>query len=127
MENADYTLNSGAKLHLSSAPWELVVPLWSAVKTVTIGKTDNPEVGHLILASADVTKCLKELYPWATYDSVKLYPGLFDETKNGEQARGDYLEICEKLIEFHLRPFFLMTSSKSTDLKKAPTKNPESQ
>lgn len=126
MQNEDFTLRSGAKLHLSSAPWELVVTLWSAIKLATIGQRDNPEVGHLILASSEVQKAVKAVFPWSTYDNLKIYPGLFDEPKEvGERARADYLEICEKLIEFNLRPFFLTTSSGSTGSEKAPTQSQE--
>ena len=125
MQQEDFILKSGAKLHMSMGPWEHVVALWSAVKMVSIGKKENPEVGSIILASPEVQKAVRDLFSWATYDSIKIYPGLFDEAKLGDKARMDYLEICERLIEFNLRPFFLMTSSVSTDSKKTPIANPE--
>lgn len=125
MQQEDIILKSGAKLHLSSAPWEKVVALWSAVKLVTIGQKENPEVGHLILASPTVQQAVRDVFPWSVYDNLKVYPGLFDEKDIGEKARGDYLEICEKLIEFNLRPFFLMTSSGSTGSREVHTKSPE--
>ncbi len=127
MRQTDYTLQSGAKLHLSSAPWDKTFDLWSAVKVATLGQRENPEVGHLILASQDVQKCIREVFHWATYDSIKLYVGFFDEPKTADQARGDYLEICEKMIEFHLSPFFFKTSSGSTGSSAGTTKSPESQ
>lgn len=123
MEQADFTLKSGAKLHLSSGAWEKVVALWSAVKLVTIGKRDEPEVGHIILSSPNVQKAVYEMFQWATYENMQLYSGIFDEQKLGGKARMDYLEICEKIIEFQLRPFFLTTSSPSTDSSDATLKN----
>lgn len=114
MANEDFILKSGSTLHVTSGPWSLVVPLWSAIKMASIGKRENPEIGHILLSSKEVQDAVVLLFPWATYDSIKIYPGLFDEEKYAERARGDYLEIVEKIIEFNLRPFFLTTSSKST-------------
>lgn len=122
MEQADFTLKSGAKLHVSTGQWDRTFTLWAAVKMVTLGQRENPEVGHIILASPDVQKALRELFSVATYDSVVIQPALFDDPKTGNRARGDYLEICEDLLEFHLRPFFLTTSLKSTEAQEAPTK-----
>jgi hypothetical protein len=123
MQNEDIILRSGAKLHLSSAPWELVEQLFSAVKMATHGKKDDPEAGSLILASGPCMGAVRALYPWATYDGVKVYQGLFDEVKLGEKARFDSNEIKEKMIEFHLRPFFLKTYSASTEQHEAPIEN----
>lgn len=113
MENEDFTLRSGAILHLSTGAWSLVVPLWSAVKRVIDDTKGKEDPGSYLLTSEDVQKHLINLYKWATYDSVVIYVGLFDDPKIGDKIRVDQLEIWEKMLDFHLRPFFLMTSSKS--------------
>jgi hypothetical protein len=115
MEQGTFTLKSGSKLHLSMGPWELVEKLYSAVKTATHGKRADPEAGSLIIASLECMAAVRELYPWATYDNIKMYSGIFDEPKLADRIRADSMEIKEKMIEFHLSPFFLMTSSASTD------------
>ena len=79
----------------------------------------------MILSSPEVQKRVEDLFPWSTYNDLKVYKGLFNEKDIGDAARVDYLEICEKLIEFNLRPFFLMNSSKSTASKEAPIENPK--
>lgn len=127
MQNADFTLRSGAILHLSTAPWEEIVNLWQAVRLITLGETDGAAADAKLMASKDVAAATKQLYPWALYNNVKMYPGLFDEEKIGEQARIDYLEIHGKIIEFQMRPFFLMRSSKSTDTNPQAIENRESQ
>lgn len=124
MENKDYTLKSGAKLHISDASWDKVVPLWSAVKLITIGsRLPQEEIGHMILASTEVQRCMQDLYPFCTYENIQIIPALFNDPKYGQPLRGDYLEICEKILEFQLRSFFLRTSSSSTDSAKSPTKD----
>lgn len=126
MENKDYILKSGAKLHISDASWEKVVPLWSAVKLVTLGSTlSQEEIGHLIMASPEVQKRMEDMYPFCTYENIQIIPSLFNDPKYGPALRRDYLEICEKILEFQLRSFFLRTSSSSTVSKETPTKNPE--
>lgn len=125
MANHDFILKSGAKLHITTAPFENAVNLVEVVKRVSAGMDKSLDIADAALASPDVRKAIYEVFPWATYDSLKLYPGLFDEPKIGERARGDYFEICSRLIEVNARPFFLTISSGSTDLPKAPIESPE--
>lgn len=125
MQQADFVLRSGAKLHLSTAPWEVVIALWSAVNMSSIKTDDVMKKGLTLISSAEVQRCIKDLFPWATYDAIVMYPGIFDELKMGEQVRGDYLELSEKIMDFQLRPFFLMTSSKSTTSNETPTSAPK--
>ena len=126
MQQDDFILKSGAKLHMSSAAWEKVVDLWSAVKPVTEKYRDNPVMAAgMIMPDPGVQTAVRALFPWATWNNLKVSPQLFDDPKHGDQARMDYLEICEKLLEFNLRPFFLMTYSGSTATKQPTIENPE--
>lgn len=119
MANFDFILKSGAKLHVTTAPFEPAVSLVEVVKKAAAGMSSDLDVGNVALSSPEVRKALYEVFPWATYEGFKLYPGLFNEPKIGDQARGDYFEICARLIEVNTRPFFLKTSSKSTDSPEA--------
>lgn len=119
MANHDFILKSGAKLHVTTAPFEQSVSLVEVVKKAAVGLSKDMDIGNLALSSPEVRKALYEVFPWATYDSFKLYPGLFDEPKIGDKARGDYFEICARLIEVNARPFFLTISSTSTDSPEA--------
>jgi hypothetical protein len=126
VENKDFILKSGAKLHISDASWEKVVPLWSAVKLATLGSTLSPDaMGHLIMASNEVQKRLEDIYAFCTYENIQIIPSLFNDPKYGRALRTDYMEICEKILEFQLRSFFLKTSLSSMESKEIRTKNPE--
>lgn len=125
MQTADITLKSGAILHLSTAPWDQVEALWSAVMHATSGNKEIAKAAHLILASPDVQKALRNVYSWATYNTIQISTALFNDIKIGDALRVDYMEISEKVLEFQLRPFFLMTSLPSTDSVKANSGNPK--
>lgn len=125
MTNHDFTLKSGAKLHVTTAPFEQAVALVEVVQRVSVGMDKTLDVGMAALRSPEVRKAVYDVFPWATYDNLKLYPGIFDEPKIGDKARGDYFEICSRLIEVNVRPFFLTISLQSTDYKEEITKSHE--
>lgn len=125
MKNYDFTLRSGAKLHIDTAPFAQAVNLLEVVRKVASGMDKSLDVGDAALMSPEVRLAIYEVFPWATYDNLKLYPRIFDEVELGEKVRGDYFEICSKLIEVNVQPFFLRISSKSTDSKAELTKSQE--
>ena len=106
MSNHDFTLKSGAKLHLSTAPFEAAVLLVEAVKKASAGKDPGMDVGDAVLTDPEVRKALYGVFEFITYDNVRVGPGLFDDLKMGERARGDYFEIGAKAIQVNCLPFF---------------------
>lgn len=124
MSNHDFTLKSGAILHISMAPFEASIALNEAVMEACKGLSREVEVNEVIRSSSTVRKALYQVFPWTTYNNVKIYPGLFDEPEIGEKARADYYEICSRIVEINARPFFLTISSGSITPDPVP---PESQ
>lgn len=125
MSNHDFILRSGAKLHITTAPFERAVVLVEAVAEAARGKSPDLDTGNAVLLTAKVRQALYPVFELATYENVRIVPSLFDDLKLGEQARGDYFEICSKVIEVNSGPFFLTTSSKSTGHGDNPTKSQE--
>jgi hypothetical protein len=124
MSNHDFTLKSGAKLHITSAPFEDAIALVEVLKKSVAGLDPSLQIDSGVFASPEVRKALYPCFRLALYDTSIVAPSLFDDPKLGERARGDYFEICSRLIEVNCNPFFLKTSSVSTD---APLPTTESQ
>jgi hypothetical protein len=121
MSNHDFKLKSGENLHVSTAPFEDAVCLVEAVKSVTLGMDPSSEIDDAILANPNVRKALYPCFALAMWGIHKVSPQLFNDQKVGEKARGDYFEICSKIIEVNMKPFFLTLSSKSTTTQNEPT------
>ena len=124
MSNHDFILKSGAKLHITTAPFEDAVALVEAVKQVTLGIDPGLELDSVILANPIVRKALYPCFKLAMYDIHLVSPLLFDDPKVGDQARSDYFEICSRIIEVTSKPFFLTIFSKSTTDLPTPNANP---
>lgn len=114
MSNHDFTLKSGETLHVTTPNFEVSVELIEAVKKVTNGMDPNLELDSVILTNADVRRALYPCFPYAMWGVHKVSKELFDDPKLGEKAKGDYFEICSRIIEVTSKPFFLTLSSKST-------------
>ena len=126
MANYDFTLKSGEKLHISTPAFEDSVALIEAVKKVTNGMDPTLSVDDAILANSEVRKAMYPCFPYAMYGIYKLTVGIFDDPKIGTKARGDYFEICSRIIEVVSKDFFLNLSSKSTTpLPQAQRESPE--
>lgn len=123
MANFDFVLKSGAKLHISTAPFEAAVAVYESVKKATIGLDENVDV-DVALSNPEVRKALYGVMPWSLYDTIKVSPALFDDPKDGERARSDYLEICSRLIEANVKAFFLNRPSASLTPPETTTPNP---
>lgn len=119
-QGKDFTLSSGAKLHVNMAPFRLGAALKNAIakelRGIDMGGVEldsnvfaSPALMDKalgIIGSKDVEDCIIALYSWATYDGVKLSEELLDDVKIGENIRGDYFEIALKLAEVNCGPFF---------------------
>ncbi len=122
MSDPDFTLQSGAKLHVTPAPFAdanaLRKALLQTAKGVPLG-ADPMQMDLTILkdvfidaASSDtVERCLFKCMERVSYQDVKVTPALFDDVKLGEQSRGDLLEIYWKVIEVNCAPFFVKAFS----------------
>lgn len=125
MANFKYTLKSGTILQITTAPFEAAVALVEAVRKATKGEDPNAEVGDAVVMNPDVRKAIYGVFDTALYGTIRLSPAIFDDLKVGDQARGDYFEICARLIEANCKPFFLMTSSVSTSEPSKSTESPK--
>lgn len=124
MSNHTFTLKSGAELMITTAPFEDAINLVETVKRAVIGLDASLQVDSVVMGSPEVRKALYPCFRLALYDKAIVSPSLFDDPKLGERARGDYFEICSRLIEVTCKPFFLMTSSASSAAQKPPSENP---
>lgn len=113
MANQEFTLKSGTILKVTSAPFEVAVGLMEAVKRATRGESLELDVTDVALANPDVRKALYPAFDLVLWDTYRVGANLFDHPKVGEKARGDYFEICARVIEVNIKPFFLTISSGS--------------
>jgi hypothetical protein len=115
MSDQDFTLQSGAKLHVTMSSFAdanaLVKALMKAAKGVPLGddimKQDLTALKDVLIeaaASPDVERCLYRCMERGSYNDIKLIPVNFDPL--GDSFRKDYFEVCWKVIEVNCRPFF---------------------
>ena len=109
MSNHEFTLKSGAKLRISTAAFEPAVNLVEAVKKASRGLSPELEIGDVVLFDPEVRKALFGVFPWVHYNNEAVTVGLLDDASKGETVRGDYLELCARVIEVNTKPFFLKT------------------
>ena len=117
MPDQDLSLPSGAKHHITLAPFQDANALTKALLKTTVGLrlAENPlemDLGVLkdVLVAAATSdevealmfKCLER----STYEGTKVTRELFDDIKMGEQARGDYYAMCANIIKVDCQPFF---------------------
>lgn len=131
MADQDFNLDSGAKLHVTVAPFQDAKALSKAlIKSVGgVPLSDNlmnmdMSVFKDILVNAatsdEVESALVRCMERATYNGIKVNNGLFDDPTMGDNARKDYFLICTKIVEVNCLPFFEQALSK---LKTSLTKN----
>jgi len=125
MSNHDFILKSGEKLHISTPSFEESVSLIEAIKKITNGMDPNLSIDDAILSDATVRKAIYPCFQFSMYGIHKVSAALFDDPKIGEKARGDYFEICSRIIEVVSQPFFLTLSSKSTTPSQTQRENQE--
>lgn len=95
----DFVLKSGAKLTVSMAPFAV----GNKIKKIFLlsGKSDVDLLTN---------EALEEQF-WlaaqsAIYEGAKINQSLFDDLKLGLQAKRDYAEIFNNIVQFNLEPFF---------------------
>jgi hypothetical protein len=118
----DFTLESGATLKVSPAPWDDanllrksllkaakglnidLAALKGGIKSINVADFLDP----IIEAATDdgVETALFKCGVRATYENLRVDKTLFDDIKYGQRAREDYHEICIKIIEVNCKPLF---------------------
>jgi hypothetical protein len=122
VSDQDFILGSGARLHVTVAPFEDANALRKALLRTAKGiplAADPLQMDVTVLkdvfieaaSSNDVEQCLFKCMERASYQDVKVTRGLFDDPKLGESARADLLEIYWKVIETNCAPFFVKAFS----------------
>ncbi len=149
MQNLTKTLDSGAVLNVSMAPFEVGHKLFKVVgKELTqikfaFGNAEVEDLGKLkdllrsddavdtikniilrLVSSDDVEDALWACMAYADYDKKKVIKtnNIFDSA----EARGDYLVVAKEVLWFNLSPFFRNLSSMLPDLQKKTTVSPSS-
>lgn len=145
MENNEVTLDSGAKLVVTIAPFSDANRLLKAILRSVKGGAPLSEVsitlddirkspdafsGFLdkaiaIATSDEVEQALFKCMERVTYDNFKVTRDLFDHPNIGEKARRDYYTICYKVIEANCKPFFVQTFSALKGQQETISKSPE--
>ena len=121
--NQDFTLGSGAVLHVSVPPFREAFTLLKAVTKATAGMAGTEDAGKAVLASPEAEDAIRRVFSRCTYESVKLTEELLDDPAYTARLRRDYLEICAKIIEVTCAPFLGQTSSASNGSVPAATAN----
>lgn len=122
MSEHDFTLSSGAPLHISSASFDdcgaLIRALAKCAKGLQVGDdvlaTDLSVMKDYIveaLASAEFERALFKCMERASYRNQRVTKALFDDPTVGDQAREDYYEMAIKVVEVNAKPFFVKAFS----------------
>lgn len=119
--STEFTLKSGTKLSVTQAGFEASVALVETIKRVSFGYDPAVSIDDIVLANPEVRKALYPCFDTVMYGPLRVTPALFDDPKVGVQARGDYFEICSRVIEVNTKDFFLKTSTSSMEPSKVPT------
>lgn len=120
MADNEFTLDSGAKLHVTVCPFSDVMALQKAFAAALKGVpfTADPlsmDITHLkdavlaVLESNAVEAALWKCLDRCAYNKERVTPRLFDDRP---EARADFYAICWKCIEVNLSPFFRQTFSR---------------
>lgn len=118
----EFQLSSGAKLVVTPASFEDASALRNGIIRAAKGTPlpedlQNMEMTDLkdflisAVTSEEVDKAMFKCAERAVYENVRVSRGLFDDPKFQDRAREDYYEICWKIVEVNLSPFFKKTFS----------------
>ncbi len=127
MADKDFTLGSGAVVHVTTASFDDCNALTKAISRCAKGLPITDDVlgmnvgvlkDYLVAAigSDDVERTLFKCMERATYAKegaglARINKALFDDPQLGDAARQDYFEICAKIIEVDVAPFFVQAFS----------------
>lgn len=112
MENKEITLQSGAILKITVAPFEESKALYQAVCEELRGVRidSSSEATHLVkdllctgLSSKKIESCLAKCLARSTYNGIRIVKesDVFEKV----EARADYIEVIYAVAEFNLAPF----------------------
>lgn len=113
MPNQDFTLKSGAVLHVSIPPFREALALLKALTTASAGMPSTEDIARAFLSSSEAEHAVHKCFARCTYDGQRLTEELLDDPKYTERLRLDYVEICSRVIEVTCGPFLGQTSSAS--------------
>lgn len=117
MADQDFDLPSGAKQHVTIAPFEDAHALTKALLKSSVGLQLAQDVlsmdltalkdGLIAAATSDevekfVFKCLER----STWNNLKITKALFDDPTYGDDARKDYYLLCANVVRANCAPFF---------------------
>lgn len=126
MANFDFVLQSGAKLHMTSAESADAFALLRVVEKIKLGMFPGADLSSAIIASEEaeaiIFRCLKR----ADYEGARVVKTLMDDEALGDRFRTDYLETVSKCLEVNYGPFFQHASSKSKATAGTQVVSPES-
>lgn len=125
MQNYDFILKSGEKLHISTPEFEESAKLIETVKKVTTGMDPKLSVDDVIFADENIRKALYPCFKYAMYGVHQMSVALMNDPKMAMKVRGDYFEIGSRIIEVVSNPFFLNHSSESTTPAAIQRESPE--
>jgi hypothetical protein len=120
MEDVKFTLKSGVVLTVGSSEFSTAMALVKTIKKATFGMPPQSDLSSAIFISEEVEQATFRCFNRVTYDGVKLTKGLFDDPKYEDRIRGDYFEICSRVIEVNCNPFFGRAFSSSEGQQKIP-------
>lgn len=124
MKSQEFTLKSGAKLHVTRAPFAISVVIYETV--VELSRETNPEDAiSALVSNAKVREVVMPAMDFVLYEGVRHGVHLFDDPKLGERAYSDYVETLADVIQVNVKPFFLLNSSKSTEPLPPPSSSPK--
>lgn len=114
---AEKTMKSGVKFVITEAGFgdahALLTALLAEAKGVQLG--ENPmdmdvsvlkDIAIGAVTSKAVNEAMWKCLQKASYDGVRVEPGLFDDPKIGSAARSDYFEMAWECIRVNCGPFF---------------------
>lgn len=127
MANHDFVLKSGAKLHITTAPFRYNIKLTSVVKKAMEGREPEEKLWDFIIFDDDVVEALEPVFQTVTYNGIRVTDQLFDDVKLGEQATADYPEIALHVLNCNCTRFFLKTSLSYTESKETNSESQKSQ
>lgn len=115
MDNTKITLESGAVLYISLAPFSLGHKLFKVVSKemsqMSAGENLDGKLGLILLASEQVEEALWPCLARATYNGNKISP----ETFENFSSRKDFIQVAKEVLSFNLNPFFPSLGSLSKD------------
>ena len=154
MENSkEFNLKSGAVLIITAAPFgeadELKDALLAEMKDLqVVDAFQKLDLGKMVAGGAQAKDLPAGIFPimWkavlgaatdpavkralmkcaqrASYDGIKVNAALFDDPDKGTQAREDYYEICTRIVEVNVAPFFKRLFSASREPERSAVGSP---